>query len=109
MCACDPVQSCLQENNPTRLANVVAVGKVRVGCLKRADFLALCGNLQGLMNREFNRKAIAGVALLNENLTRTFAARASLVVHGLSPPCAACHAASRHARLHPATHTTRTA
>jgi hypothetical protein len=64
-------QSCLSENeeNRKRQANVVAVGNVRLGVLKAADFLAVCGNLDSAMNREFNRKAMRTVPLLKSNLT----------------------------------------
>ena len=38
-------ESCLKETDEERqrLANVVAVGKVRVGCLKSSDFKEVCG------------------------------------------------------------------
>lgn len=64
-------ESCLSENeeNRKRQANVVAVGNVRLGVLKAADFLAVCGNLDSAMNREFNRKAMRTVPLLKSNLT----------------------------------------
>ena len=59
-------ESCLADvvENRQRLANVVAVGKVRVGILKRDDFLRVCGSLTQVLGLEFNRKAIKNVKLL---------------------------------------------
>ena len=48
-----------------RLANVVAVGATRVGCLKVVDFSACLGSLTETISRNFNRKVMGGVSLLD--------------------------------------------
>ena len=59
-------ESCLNEDaaDQKRLANVVAVGKVRLGVLKATDFKNVVGSLTSAMNRALNRKAIEGVDML---------------------------------------------
>jgi len=47
-----------------RQANVVAVGSVRVGELKREDFKQILGSLEEVFVKNFNRKVLDGVDLL---------------------------------------------
>jgi CRP-like cAMP-binding protein len=58
-----------KEEERQRLANVVAVGKVRVGALKADDFKQVVGSLTESMNRALNRKAIDSVEMLKGSLT----------------------------------------
>lgn len=46
---------------------MVAVGDVRVGCLRATDFKAVVGSLTYAMNRALNRKAIDSVQILKES------------------------------------------
>jgi len=59
-------ESALKESEAdrTRQANVVAVGPVRVGKLKREDFKQILGSLEEVFKHNFNRKVLEGVELL---------------------------------------------
>ena len=54
------------EADPHRLANVVAVGDVRVGKLRAADFKAVMGSLTMAMNVALNRKVLESVEILQD-------------------------------------------
>ena len=58
-----------KEEDRQRLANVVAVGKVRVGALKADDFMQVVGTLTDAMKRGLTRKAIDSVEMLRSSLT----------------------------------------
>ena len=60
-------ESALQEGSELqkRQANVVSVGRTSLARIRREDFVRLLGSLTQAMNRNLNRKVLAGVALLS--------------------------------------------